>query len=472
MEKECVKDYRFFIGIGLTVFSSILLCCVNINSSSNHDEAANVVGGLAIWKYGRFDLYCVNPPITRMMASLPIARLERPDVDWTLYEEHVESDKVGSRPEFSLGLGFVRRNTENLRWYLFIARLSCLPFWLAGCYFIQRWAKELYGEWAGLTALTLWCFSPNLLTWGSMVMPDLPATSLGLMAGYFFWKWLRIPENGNAFVAGVTLGLALLTKLTWVILLPLFPLLWIIWSFFHTGKRSWKLWSSQSGQMFLLLTISLFVLNLGYGFEGTLTKIGHYQFASRMLAGKDSVVEEQHGGNLLAETTFASIPVPFPRNYIVGIDLQKVDFEKGLSSYLNGQWSNHGWWYYYLECAALKIPLGTWGLGILALVFSIIARTPKKTECPEQNVHWLDEMILLLPAIILLIFVSSQTGFSRHFRYVLPAFPFFFIGISRIAEISVKKGKIFKITVVGLLVWSIMSKSINTNITRCFARVF
>jgi 4-amino-4-deoxy-L-arabinose transferase-like glycosyltransferase len=175
------------------------------------------------------------------------------------------------------------------------------------------------------------------------------------MAGYFFWKWLRTPENGSAFVAGVTLGLALLTKLTWIILFPLFPLLWIVWSFFKTGKRSWKLWSSQSGQMIFLLIVSMFVLNLGYGFEGTLTKIGHYQFASRMLAGKDSILEKKHGGNLLTETAFASIPVPLPRNYAIGVDLQKTDFEKGLSSYLNGQWSEHGWWYYYLEVVLLTI---------------------------------------------------------------------------------------------------------------------
>jgi hypothetical protein len=84
----------------------------------------------------------------------------------------------------------------------------------------------------------------------------------------------------------------------------------------------------------------------------------------------------------------------------------------------------------------LKIPLGTWGLGILALVFSVTARKPKKTENTKNNINWIDEMILLFPSVILLIFVSSQTGFSRHFRYVLPAFPFFFIGISKIAEIS------------------------------------
>jgi hypothetical protein len=45
-----------------------------------------------------------------------------------------------------------------------------------------------------------------------------------------------------------------------------------------------------------------------------------------------------------------------------------------------------------------------------------------------------DELILLFPGIFIFSFVSSQTGFSEHMRYVLPAFPFFFIWISQSAN--------------------------------------
>jgi len=33
-----------------------------------------------------------------------------------------------------------------------------------------------------------------------------------------------------------------------------------------------------------------------------------------------------------------------PKNYLSGMDLQKVDFEDGKSSYLNGEWKHGGWW--------------------------------------------------------------------------------------------------------------------------------
>jgi hypothetical protein len=37
-----------------------------------------------------------------------------------------------------------------------------------------------------------------------------------------------------------------------------------------------------------------------------------------------------------------------------------------------------------------------------------------------------------LPGLGYLVFVSSQTGFSHHLRYVFPALPFFFVGASRL----------------------------------------
>ncbi len=39
----------------------------------------------------------------------------------------------------------------------------------------------------------------------------------------------------------------------------------------------------------------------------------------------------------------------------------------------------------------------------------------------------IDTFFLLTPPLVILCVVSSKTGFSEHFRYVLPCFPFLFI---------------------------------------------
>ncbi len=112
-------------------------------------------------------------------------------------------------------------------------------------------------------------------------------------------------------------------------------------------------------------------------------------------------------------------------NYVQGIDAQKLDFERGIPSYLQEEWSEHGWWYFYLYGLAIKVPLGTWLLALTATVLTFLRR--------YRVAAWADELFLIAPLISLLIFISSQSGFSIHFRYVLPIFSFLFIWSSKSA---------------------------------------
>ena len=54
-----------------------------------------------------------------------------------------------------------------------------------------------------------------------MITPDTGATALGVTASYVFWRWLKKPGWPLALGAGLALGLALLTKTTWIILFAL-----------------------------------------------------------------------------------------------------------------------------------------------------------------------------------------------------------------------------------------------------------
>jgi hypothetical protein len=49
----------------------------------------------------------------------------------------------------------------------------------------------------------------------------------------------------------------------------------------------------------------------------------------------------------------------------------------------------------------------------------------------RRGFRW-EEVFLLAPAVTVFVFVSSQTGFNHHLRYVLPCFPFVFILMGRV----------------------------------------
>lgn len=409
--------------------------------SPTFNEPAHLAAGLSHWQFGRFELYRVNPPLVRMVAALPVLTADV-ETDWSKFHE-----SAGARPVFSIGEDFVAANGERSLWIFTIARWACIPFSLLGGYICFRWGRELFHPAAGLLALTLWCFSPNVLAHGELITPDMGATALGLAASYFFWRWLKSPTWSTALAAGAVLGLAELTKFTWIILFGLWPVLWLVWRLYsRTPGESLRRWRREAVQLAAMFVLAIYLINLGYGFEGSFTKLGDFSFVSKTLKGHDA--DSTGSVNRFAGLWLESLPVPLPRNYVSGIDVQKRDFEDfGRPSYLRGEFRDRGWWYYYLYAALIKIPLGTWVL----ILFSILCCVP--TLNPEKkSTAGLDTFVLLLPAIAVFTLVSSQTGFSHHFRYVIPTFPFVFIWIGRLATVMFQAPlKLAVIPIVALL---------------------
>ncbi len=419
------------VNLALAVIFVLLLINPIACDWTNPDEAGNIVAGLYTWKFSRFDLYCVNPPLFKVIAAAPLLPL-RPEIEWERKDDEISlaGQIRDQRPEFSLAVGFVRANPDRIRLFLILARLTMIPFALLGAYYCCRWARELFGGWAGTAALALWLFNPNVLTWSSEVLPDLPAAALGATAWYYFWKWFSNRSVEYSILTGFLFGLALLSKMTWIVLFPLVPAVVCVFYLRRRRQRAFPVSGKDlAGKTALVLLTALFTLNLGYGFEGTFKPLGNYRFRSRALSGKMSDEIYAPKANRFADTPLAYLPVPFPSSYIKGIDLQKLDFERGFDSYINGKWSDRGWWYFYLECFLLKTPIGT-----LVLFFAALFLFLKKSVFAKSGRASLPaRLFLLLPAAVVFIFVSSQTGFSWNFRYVLPVFPFLAVWVAQTA---------------------------------------
>ncbi len=413
-------------------------------NSPTWDEAGHLPAGIRHWTSGQFDLYRVNPPLVRMVATVPVV-LAQPEISWPRI-----SPDPRSRAEWRCGRMLMTENGSRAWWFFTLARWACIPFSLLGGYVCFLWARDLYGSAAGLLAVVLWCFEPNLLGHGQLITPDVGATAFGIAAAYGFWRWLKTPSWSSTLSAGILLGLAELTKTTWVILFPLWPMLWLVWMWATHRTWLWPGWRSQLGQMGTILLLAMWAINMGYLWEGTGTPLGDYRFFSKVLSDTD---EGQHrkadGGNRFSGTPLGAVPVPLPRNYVQGIDLQKTLFEREDWSYLRGQWRRVGWWYYYLYAMAIKVPLGTWLLLVLAILFRLFGVVDRAS--------WRDEIFLLTPVAIILILAGSQTGFNRHMRYVLPIFPFVMIWMSQAASVVTRRHWKAAIPVLFAVSWSLGS---------------
>jgi len=387
--------------------------------SPTFDEMAYLPAGLSHWYFGRFELAPVSPPLVRLVAAAPVA-LSSPRNDWRRYDP-----SPTSRSEHMVGQDFANANGKRTLWFFTLARWACIPFSILGGWVSYSWARKLYGDPAGLLALVLWCFSPGLLAHGQLMTPDMGTTSLGVAAGYCFWRWTKRPSWPRAFWAGISLGAAELAKSTLLIFFLLWPALWIVQKLCAKERRSCRAYLGEASQLAATLVCAVYLMNLGYLFNGSFQPLREYRFVSRTLGGEAAELSGE--GNRFAGSWMGRIPVPLPSNYLLGLDFQKQQLENAdgrQKSYLRGQWQDRGWWYYYLYALLIKAPLGIWVL----VVAAIIAR------CRFGPVDWHDELSILLPLGSILLLVSLQTGFNHHLRYVLPMAPFAFIWTSKAAQ--------------------------------------
>lgn len=403
--------YRIAVISLLSIHAGLLAHLATWNSPTDL-EPAFLASGISHWKFFRFELYRVNPPLPRMVSALPLL-LTGCKTDWKNYEV-----RPGTRAEYAVGKDFVTANRPYSQLLFVYARLACIPFSLAGGYFAYRWSREMYGDGAGILTLFLWAFEPNLLAHASLATPDCACWSAGLVASYVYWRWLRRPTWSQAALAGLMLGLALLTKFSWIILYIVWPALFAVWPHPEMPRRLIALpvglirirdTRLRAVQLVLIAALSLYVVNLGYMFDGSGTRLGSFTFVSSAFKG-----HEQPGanGNRFSNTWLAELPCPFPAQFMLGIDTQKRDCEFfHTPSYLDGTFSHDGWWYYYLYGLSLKIPLGCVAIALATIAMRLLSKHPLFNK---------DDLVPGVTSLFLLVVLSWQTALNHHLRYCFP----------------------------------------------------
>ena len=443
--------------LGILVVHGGLLAYSAARHSPTTHETAHLPAGICHWEFGMFELYRVNPPLPRMIAALPVLFCD-PETDWGNYQ-------LGpfARETIPMGVRFAKANGARTLFLFMVARWACIPFCLLGGWVCYRWAAEFWGNASGMVALVLWCFNPFVLGHGALVMPDVPAAAMGVFAAWRFWKWLREPAWPTAAQAGLALGLAELCKTTLLVFFILWPAAWLLASGTRKRAGNWSSWWRQAAQLTAILVLAVYIINLGYAFKSSFQRLGDYRFQSHAFSGQP-VADPPKPGNHFKASRLANFPIPLPRDYVQGIDRQRTDFERGMPSYFHGRWFPRGWWYYYLVGLGIKLPIGTLALLAVTAVVTMaelvtawpatlrlrggngegLVRFAKRSDSyglakqgcmPERSscqarqgdTSWRDELLLLSCGIAILALVSSQTGFSAHVRYAIPALPILFI---------------------------------------------
>ena len=236
------------------------------------DEVVHLTGGLTYWKYNDYRMHPENGTLPMRLAALPwlFADVHLPpltDPTWLASKVNLYGEKLF----FECG-----NPIDPLLWRarMVIALTGVFTLWL-----IWRWARGLFGPAAGWLALALAVVCPALLAHAGLATSDMTMTACLLAALSLVWRLFHRATWSRLALAIVGCGLAFLSKMSGVLIVPLIGALLVLrWlrpaPFVVTwgGHERWLRRRVQVAGATIALTLvlgagSLAVLWAGYGFR-------------------------------------------------------------------------------------------------------------------------------------------------------------------------------------------------------------
>ena len=193
------------------------------NKSPTYDESVHLTAGYLALVDKDFSFSPENPPLIRSFAVLPLLFIDLKIPDKTKY---IKQNKFKSLPGmFEFADNFVFRSENNADQSIFLSRLPIVFLSMVLGFFVFLWAKKLYGIKAGLFALVLYVFSPNILAHSRLVTTDLGVTSFMFIACYYFWCYLKEEKKWQYGLATLFTSFSLMSKYSAFSLFPIFILM-------------------------------------------------------------------------------------------------------------------------------------------------------------------------------------------------------------------------------------------------------
>jgi hypothetical protein len=260
-------------------------------------------------------------------------------------------------------------------------RLITILFSLGIAYLVYHWSRSLYGPLAGLLALFLYAFDPNIIAHSGLITTDIYATGMIALSIYTFWCFSNKPNWKTATWSAIAVGLAQIAKYSCAYLYPILLGIIIIRylpqvsRFLHAknNRQIWRDLLSVGKYSLYFILISIAIINIGFLFNQTMTPLEDYVFRSELFQN----IQEK-----LAPIGAVPVPVPYP--YLEGLDWVQARERTGTgygNIYLLGELhSGENFKGYYVAASLLKVPIATQIFILLSLGLYFIHH--KKYSCP------------------------------------------------------------------------------------------
>src|SRR3989344_2863577 len=443
------KQTKFIAGLIISI-AAILALTSSWNDSLIVDEIPHIGAGYSYLAKQDMRLNPEHPPLVKDMAALPLLAL---NLNKEAFETKIWREDLNGQWEFGRKLIFNSGNNAVL-----ITRLAKLPmilFFILSAVFIFLWGKKLYDRKGGFFALTLFAFSPTVLAHSRFVTTDMAALFGVLSATYFLIRWLEKQNRKNFFLAGIFLGIALLTKFSTFLLLPFFFVLVAVFIFINKNKNLTVHSLKPVASFLLLVAFSFAVVWFIYALQMT-----NYPPERQYADTRDNLAS--FGNRALAEPVIWASQKPILRplaQYGLGLLMVTQRSAGGNTTYFLGEVSRFGWWYYFPVVYFIKESLAWWGLVLIALL--AISTQVESLKLKVKSVrNWGKENFAEIAMLLWLAIywaTSLRSTLNIGVRHLLPIYPFTILLVSgqalKIIQNSNIKNKIVPILIFILAGW-------------------
>ncbi len=350
-------------------------------NSQTFDEIDHLAAGYSYLMKGNFRYFMDHPPFIREISALPV---------YLRYRLPFNSTSTSAED-------FLYASPAPAHSMLNLARLPNLVLGTILVGLVGLWAFRLWGKGAGLLAMALAAFEPNLIAHASLLTTDLGATFFTFLTLYLLWEYTRHSSSCVLMGLGVSMGLALASKYSTVIV-PAIVALILVGHAFLSSVVLLPGWDHQCQALPLRWRL------LAAGFTILLSCMLASVVVSLVYAGDDLTI------------WFDGLQLVFEHN------------KRGHPSFFLGQYSRDGWWAYFPAAFVLKTPLGTLALILVSFLF-IRAGSPWSLR---------QASFVILPVVVWFL-AACTSRIDIGLRHILPVYPFLFVAAGRLATVRLRR---------------------------------
>jgi hypothetical protein len=357
--------------------------------SGTFDEPAHVAAGMEWLDRGQFTYEPMNPPLARVAVAVgPYAAGIRSFGSPNRWRE-------GSRILYADGA-----YSRNLA----LARLGVLPFFFVAAVVVWLWARRLFGAPTAALAAVLVATLPPMLAHGGLATTDMALAALLTATIYAFMRWLDARTVEHSLALGLAAGLTILAKFSALAFLPAAggAILAVRWWARRAGDGSAPV-TERPGSAATA------------GNESPQEGAGRRRVATAhaaAIAAAAAWLVIWAGYRFSFHSLEGSPPLPAVELW-QGIAHLVQKAKIGHETYLFGEISTRGWWWFFPITLAVKTPLPFVALTVIGGVGSL--------ELLRGRRDW--QSIAPLVAAVAIVVVTLPPRLNIGLRHVLPVYP-------------------------------------------------